>query len=114
MRPVDAVPGGAAPGVTTPSAAVLDAAGRETGTARDRLVDAVRAASVAVVVLGHWLMASVSVPAAGGDHAAFVRSRLTRLWRPVARFLPVVPAVGMVGLPGQLSTMSPRPCASSS
>ncbi|SEE92287.1 Acyltransferase family protein [Jiangella alba] len=109
---------------------------------RDRLVDAVRAASLAVVVLGHWLMASVSVLAdgrmvpanalteltalrpatwvlqvmplffmAGGfanltvwrrtvatgrSHGAFVRSRLTRLWRPALIFVPVVPVTGVI------------------
>ncbi|WP_146605343.1 acyltransferase family protein [Jiangella anatolica] len=121
------------------------------GASRDRLVDLVRAASLAIVVVGHWLMASVSVspdgrlapenaltelttlrPAtwvlqvmplffmaggfanltvwqrttsAGDGHWTFVRSRLTRLWRPVTRFLPAVPAVGMVayaaGLPAR-------------
>lgn len=115
----------------------------ETRPGRDRLVDAVRAASLAVVVLGHWLMASVSVSAdsrvvpanaltdltalrpatwvlqvmplffmaggfanltvwrrtiaTGGGHGVFVRSRLTRLWRPVLTFVPIVPVVGAIG-----------------
>ncbi|WP_116951486.1 acyltransferase family protein [Jiangella endophytica] len=127
-----------------------DAPGSGSGSARDRLVDAVRAASLAVVVLGHWLMASVSVSAdgrvipenalaeltalrpatwvlqvmplffmaggfanltvwrrtvaAGGGHVAFVRSRLTRLWRPVPWFLPAVPLIGLAAFAAGLPT----------
>ena len=119
-------------------------AGIGAGVVRDRLVDAVRAGSLAVVVAGHWLMASVSVSpggrivgenaltslaalrpatwvlqvmplffmaggfanltvwrrtlAAGGGPREFVRSRLGRLWRPVAAFLAAVPVVAVVAL----------------
>ncbi|HEU4544266.1 MAG TPA: acyltransferase [Jiangellaceae bacterium] len=73
---------------------LLDAA-RATPVGRDRVIDFVRTASLAAVILGHWLMASVTVTEAG------IRGRnaLTDLpWlQPLTWLLQVMPLFFVAG-----------------
>ncbi|TDC48189.1 acyltransferase [Jiangella ureilytica] len=84
---------GAGVGVGT-GAGVEAGAGVEGG--RDRLVDAVRAASLAVVVAGHWLMASVSVSSNGRIVGENALTSLAAL-RPATWVLQVMPLFFMAG-----------------
>lgn len=91
---------------TSPYAARTLAAA--TPLSRDRYADFLRVFSIGVVVIGHWLMAVVTVGSSskfvvgfahytalaslhrrGGSYSDFVRSRVTRLLRPTAVFIMV-------------------------
>jgi fucose 4-O-acetylase-like acetyltransferase len=67
-----------------------------TTTKRDRYVDFLRAFSISVVVLGHWLMATVSWPSGGGVHAG--NALATMRWlQPATWVLQVMPVFFFVG-----------------
>jgi len=86
-----ASPRTASPG-TRSTAHIADA----TPDSRDRYVDLLRVASLAVVVVGHWLMAAVVV---GPDGAASAGNLLTTApWlHPVTWLLQVIPVFFLVG-----------------
>lgn len=66
------------------------------GAGRDRLVDAARAGSLAIVVAGHWLMASFSVSPGGRIVGENALSFLPAL-RPATWVLQVMPLIFMAG-----------------
>ncbi|MBB5790913.1 acyltransferase family protein [Jiangella mangrovi] len=80
----------------TAVAAPWDGVGGSVVAGRDRLVDAVRAGSLAVVVMGHWLMASVSVSSDGRIVGENALTSLAAL-RPATWVLQVMPLFFMAG-----------------
>ncbi|SDU74231.1 acyltransferase family protein [Jiangella alkaliphila] len=69
---------------------------RDHSGGRDRLVDAARAGSLAIVVAGHWLMASFSVSPSGRIVGENALSFLPAL-RPATWVLQVMPLIFMAG-----------------
>lgn len=63
---------------------------------RNRAVDALRAASILVVVLGHWLMAAITIDASGSLVAGHLLE-LTTWTHPVTWVLQVMPVFFVVG-----------------
>jgi len=90
--PLDTTPLDAAPRATSALARLADA----TPGTRDRYVDLLRAASLAVVVLGHWLMAAVVVAPDGTAVAGNVLAAAPWL-HPVTWLLQVIPVFFLVG-----------------
>jgi peptidoglycan/LPS O-acetylase OafA/YrhL len=72
-----------------------DEAARATPAGRDRVIDFVRAASLAVVILGHWLMAAVTVTESG-IRGRNVLAELPSL-QPLTWMLQVMPLFFVAG-----------------
>lgn len=68
---------------------------RNTPQSRDRVVDFLRAASILVVMFGHWLMAAVSVR--GGSFHATNTLQAVPLLQPMTWLLQVIPVFFFVG-----------------
>ena len=80
--------------MTTERSAVAELAARTPKT-RDRYVDLLRAASIVVVVLGHWLMATVTW--AGGGIQTGNLLAVVSVLRPATWVLQVMPVFFVVG-----------------
>jgi fucose 4-O-acetylase-like acetyltransferase len=89
------------------SSTTLDASAlaRATPPTRDRYVDLLRVGSLAVVILGHWLMA---VPIAAADGTVRVTNVLALVpaLRPLTWLLQVMPVFFLVGGYAQAKTLS--------
>lgn len=69
---------------------------RATPAGRDRVIDFARSASLVVVVLGHWLMASVTITAAAGVRGTSALAELPSL-APLTWLLQVMPLFFVAG-----------------